>query len=105
MVVGVEDEEYGQRVAALVSLRQDQEVQELKISRLRADLTERMAGYKMPTLLRVVEGELPKGSTGKVLKKTLGPLFFPPDWERHCPPEGEKRGWIQAWYSQAKPKL
>ncbi|KAK5313091.1 hypothetical protein LTR70_007783 [Exophiala xenobiotica] len=105
MVVAVEDEEYGQRVAALVSLRQDQGLQELKISRLRADLMERMAGYKMPTLLRVVEGELPKGSTGKVLKKTLGPLFFPTDWEQHCPPEGEKRGWIQAWYSQAKPKL
>ena len=31
----------------------------------------------MPTLLRVVEGELPKSATGKVQKKILGPQYFP----------------------------
>jgi malonyl-CoA/methylmalonyl-CoA synthetase len=31
----------------------------------------------MPTLLRVVDGELPKSGTGKVIKKVLGPQFFP----------------------------
>ena len=105
MVVGVEDEEFGQRVAALVSLRQDQEVQELKISRLRADLTGKVAGYKLPTLLRVVEGELPKGGSGKVLKKTLGPKSFPPDWREQSRPEGDQGAWVQAWYPQARAKL
>lgn len=81
MVVGVDDEEFGQRVAALISLRQDQHVRELSIDRLRDHLSERLSRYKMPTLLRVVEGELPKGSSGKVLKKTLGPQMFPRDWE------------------------
>jgi malonyl-CoA/methylmalonyl-CoA synthetase len=28
-----------------------------------------------------VEGELPKGGTGKVQKKVLGPQFFPPGYE------------------------
>lgn len=105
MVVGVEDEEFGQRVAALVSLRQDQEQQELKISKLRADLRNRLTGYKLPTLLRIVEGELPKTSTGKVLKRVLGPKFFPPNWEQHSPLAWERMQWVQAWYPQSQPKL
>lgn len=98
MVVGVEDEEFGQRVAALVSLRKDQDVQELSINRLRTDLRDKLAGYKMPTLLRVVEDELPKTATGKVLKRVLGPKFFPSNWSSIAPPPGnEKSKWIQAW--------
>lgn len=92
MVVGVADEEFGQRVAALVSL-QDEELTDafletygnaehvLTIEDVRRDLRERLAGYKMPTLLRIVSGELPKTVTGKVQKKILGPKFFPPDYE------------------------
>ncbi|KGO50342.1 AMP-dependent synthetase/ligase [Penicillium expansum] len=54
MVVGVEDEEFGQRVAATVSLKQDQRT--------------------------TLQGELPKSGTGKVQKKILGPRFFPPNY-------------------------
>ena len=97
MVAGVEDEEFGQRVAALVSLRKDQDVQDLNINRLRDDLRQSLAGYKMPTLLSIVDGEIPKGGTGKVLKKVLGPKFFPPNWA--------KMESVQAWYPQAKSKL
>ena len=40
-----------------------------------------LPAYKLPTLLRIVEGELPKGQTGKVQKKILGPQLFPtPGW-------------------------
>ena len=97
MVVGVDDEEFGQRVAALISLRQDQDMQALSIVRLRDDLSERLARYKMPTLLRVVNGELPKGSSGKVLKKTLGPQMFPMDWEKVVE--------IQVWRPKARSRL
>jgi acyl-CoA synthetase (AMP-forming)/AMP-acid ligase II len=103
MVVGVEDEEFGQRVAAVVTLRSDQETysttRELTIDDLRSDLRKTLVGYKMPTLLRVLDGELPKGQTGKVLKKILGPELFPcPGW--HCHPE------IQTWSRDvARPKL
>jgi malonyl-CoA/methylmalonyl-CoA synthetase len=93
MVVGVVDEEFGQRVAALISLH-DEELTDafletygnteyvLTLSDLRRDLRGRLAGYKLPTLLRIVDGELPKTATGKVQKKLLGPQFFPDDYQR-----------------------
>jgi malonyl-CoA/methylmalonyl-CoA synthetase len=90
MVVGVPDEEYGQRVAALISLQEGEmptgllrmnsgAKHVLTIDALRRDLRERLAGYKLPTLLRIADGELPKTATGKVQKKILGPRYFPAD--------------------------
>jgi malonyl-CoA/methylmalonyl-CoA synthetase len=95
MVVGVDDEEFGQRVAALISIRGDQDaysahgesgIRTLTIEDLRMDLRDRLAGYKMPTLLRIMEGELPKTATGNVLKRVLGPKYFPPAWREE--PDG-----------------
>ena len=106
MVVGVEDEEFGQRVAALISLRGDRETfsaggegdtRMLTIEDLQTGLRDRLAGYKRPTLLRVVEGELPKTATGKVLKRILGPKYFPLTWR-------EDRS-VQAWYPRSSSKL
>ncbi|KAF2441757.1 acetyl-CoA synthetase-like protein [Karstenula rhodostoma CBS 690.94] len=71
---GVSDEEFGQRVAALVSVQDEEHV--LNIGAVRKDLQGRLAGYKMPTLLRIVNGELPNTSTGKVQKSVLGPQYF-----------------------------
>ena len=95
MVVGVADEEFGQRVAALISLQEDELTDAFKgrcgdtehvltIADLRQALRDRLAGYKMPTLLRIVKGDLPKTATGKVQKKILGPKFFPADYQS-CP--------------------
>ena len=53
----------------------------LTLEQLRSDLRAKLAGYKLPTVLRVVEGELPKGGTGKVQKKVLGPQAFPAEYE------------------------
>lgn len=96
MVCGVADGEFGQRVAAAVTLRVDQTIytanggRRLSLEGLREDLRGRLAGYKLPTLLRVLEGELPKGQSGKVLKRILGPKMFPsPGWE------GDAE--VQAW--------
>jgi malonyl-CoA/methylmalonyl-CoA synthetase len=87
MVVGIEDEEFGQRVAAAVVLREDLR-SDLTIDDLRTDLRSALAGYKMPTLLRVVK-EIRKNATGKVIKKVLvGELF---------PLEGHKD--VQRWNS------
>jgi malonyl-CoA/methylmalonyl-CoA synthetase len=94
MVVGVFDDEFGQRVAALVSLQEEELTDSfhathgttrlvLTIDNLRRDLQGRLARYKLPTLLRIVHGELPKTATGKVQKKILGPRFFPLDGK--CP--------------------
>lgn len=92
MVAGVADEEFGERVAAAVSIRDDELAQDylkangrsldaINIDDLRQDLRQRLAGYKLPTLLRVVKGDLPKGASGKVVKKLLGPQFFPQNYE------------------------
>lgn len=83
MVAGVADEEFGQLVGALIALKGSPSGSErdLTLGQLRSDLRSKLAGYKLPTVLRVVGGELPKGGTGKVQKKVLGPQFFPPGYE------------------------
>lgn len=84
IVVGVEDEEFGQRVAAAIVLREDLR-ESLTLEQLRADLRGRLAGYKMPTLLRIVN-EIRKNATGKAIKKVLVRELFPseghPDVQR-----------------------
>ncbi|KAI9726329.1 MAG: hypothetical protein M1828_001603 [Chrysothrix sp. TS-e1954] len=91
-VVGVEDEEWGQRVGAIVTLRTLPEAprSSLTINNLRDALRGQLAGYKLPTLLRVVKGDLPKGPSGKVLKMMLKRDMFPvPGWDSEpC---------VQAW--------
>lgn len=90
MVVGVDDDEFGQRVAAAIVLKPDvwrdlslvtfadvsQGSQSLSLETLRQDLRSTLAGYKMPTLLRIVD-ELEKNATGKVMKKLLVKELFP----------------------------
>ncbi|KXT08380.1 hypothetical protein AC579_3186 [Pseudocercospora musae] len=106
MVVGVPDDEFGERVAAAVCLKSKGDmapedrhhlVENLTISRLRQDLRRRLAGYKMPTILKVIPDELPKSGTGKVVKKQLGPEFFPPQ-------DYQKLESVQVWRREA-PKL
>ena len=105
LVVGVEDEEFGQRVGAIVTLNPEQTVytstsgsgRMFSIDDLRNDLRSRLPGYKLPTLLRVVNGELPKGETGKVQKKVLGPLYFrTPGWRNDSNVQSWVKGGIQA---------
>jgi malonyl-CoA/methylmalonyl-CoA synthetase len=101
IVVGVPDDEFGQRVAGAVCLKgkgdMDNPLKELTLQKLRQDLRSRLAGYKIPTLLRVIEGELPKSATGKVQKKTLGPRFFPNDYREIAE--------VQCWDPQVESKL
>lgn len=99
MVVGVEDEEFGQRVAATISLKTDQNTtrKSLTLAELREDLRSKLTGYKIPTILRVIKGELPKSGTGKVQKKILGPQFFPQNY-RDLPG-------VQVWTKESKAKL
>ncbi|KAK4552276.1 hypothetical protein LTR86_010446 [Recurvomyces mirabilis] len=94
MVIGVEDEEFGQRVGAVVTLSNG--LTDLRIDDLRAELRKKLPGYKLPTVLRVVPGELPKGATGKVQKKILGPQYFAPGRWR----AGSE---VQVWGGQKQP--
>jgi malonyl-CoA/methylmalonyl-CoA synthetase len=70
-VVGVADAEWGQRVAAVIVVHDGTQ---LDLESLRAWGKERLAPYKVPTLLRVLP-ELPRNAMGKVTKPDLAKLF------------------------------
>jgi fatty-acyl-CoA synthase len=66
-VIGVEDEEYGQRLKAFVVLAPQQQASE---DDLKAHVKSTLAGYKAPREVEFLD-ELPRNATGKVLKRTL----------------------------------
>jgi long-chain acyl-CoA synthetase len=66
-VVGVPDEKMGEEVGAAVVLKRGQEVSE---DELRGYLKEQLAAYKYPRKVWFLD-ELPKGPTGKILKREI----------------------------------
>jgi long-chain acyl-CoA synthetase len=67
VVVGLPDQEYGERVTAFIVPRQDHQIDPAS---LKDYLKARLAGFKVPKEYIAVE-ELPKSSAGKVLKKEI----------------------------------
>ena len=70
-VVGLPDQEYGERVTAFIVQREGHLVDPAS---LRDFLKARLANFKVPKEFIVVE-ELPKSSTGKLLKREIRNLF------------------------------
>ena len=70
-VVGVADEEWGERVAAALELRP---AATLSLPALQEWAKARLAPYKVPRVIRVVDA-LPRNAVGKVLKPEVTPLF------------------------------
>jgi long-chain acyl-CoA synthetase len=66
-VVGVPDDAMGEEVAAAVVLRGEAEADDI-----RAFVRERVAAYKYPRVVWFLD-ELPKGPTGKILKREIKP--------------------------------
>ena len=66
-VIGIKDEEWGQRVAALIVPSENEEV---TLTRVRNDLKKQIASYKVPTIVRTVS-ELKRNAMGKINKKEL----------------------------------
>jgi acyl-CoA synthetase (AMP-forming)/AMP-acid ligase II len=66
-VIGVDDEQYGQRLAAFVVLRPGSAATP---DALKQHVRENLANYKVPRDIAVVD-ELPRGSTGKILRNEL----------------------------------
>ncbi|OJK04685.1 hypothetical protein ASPACDRAFT_1877899 [Aspergillus aculeatus ATCC 16872] len=73
-VVGLADEEWGQRVAAVVKQRAGTEP--LELGSLRAQLKQEMAAYKVPTVLKLVDA-IERNAMGKVNKKTIVKKYWP----------------------------
>ena len=66
-VIGVDDDEYGKRLAAFVVVDGDQDLSEADV---KAYVKSRLANYKVPRDVTFVD-ELPRNATGKVLKREL----------------------------------
>jgi acyl-CoA synthetase (AMP-forming)/AMP-acid ligase II len=66
-VIGVEDDEFGQRLKAFVVIRRGVEVSE---GDLTAHVKANLAGYKTPREVEFLD-ELPRNATGKILKRDL----------------------------------
>jgi fatty-acyl-CoA synthase len=77
-VIGVDDEKFGQRLKAFVVLRSGADLSE---DQAKDYVKQNLAGYKTPREVVFID-ELPRNSTGKVLKRELA--------ERDDEPESEK---------------
>jgi len=66
-VIGVEDEEFGQRLKAFVVTVEGTEVSD---GELKAHVKANLAGYKTPREIEFLD-ELPRNATGKILKRDL----------------------------------
>ena len=73
-IVGVEDAEWGERVCVAVELAP---ACDLTLPQLQAWLKERLAPYKVPRALSVVQA-LPRNALGKVMKPQVATLFRAP---------------------------
>ncbi len=68
-VVGVAHDELGEEVGAAIALKEGEDASEDEI---RAHCKEQVAAYKYPRVVWFVD-ELPKGPTGKILKREIEP--------------------------------
>ena len=72
-VIGVDDEQYGQRLAAFVVLEKGAGATP---DALKQHVRDNLTNYKVPRNISVLD-ELPRGSTGKILRKELESLAAP----------------------------
>ena len=75
-VVGVEDETWGQAVAAIIVQRPDTGDLEVEVESLRTWCRDKMPRYWMPSVIRILP-EMPRNVMGKVNKKELVKTLFP----------------------------
>jgi len=73
-VFGVPDPRLGEQVAAAVVLKPGAS---LTVEELQAHVAARLAAYKVPTLVTISSLQLPRGATGKILKRDLRTSLYP----------------------------
>jgi len=72
-VIPVPDADWGEAVHACVVLRDGRQTTTEELVEF---CRERLANYKVPHSIEFIEGELPKGGTGKILKKQLRERYW-----------------------------
>jgi long-chain acyl-CoA synthetase len=68
-VIGIKDDKLGEEVGAAVTLKEGQDA---SADELRDFVKDQVAAYKYPRRVWFVD-ELPKGPTGKILKREIEP--------------------------------
>ena len=72
-VIPVPDDQWGEAVHACVALKDDHQT---SADELIEFCRPRLASYKVPRSVEIIAGELPKGGTGKILKKQLRERYW-----------------------------
>jgi long-chain acyl-CoA synthetase len=72
-VIPIPDPDWGEAVHACVAVRDGKNVTSEELEEF---CRERLANYKVPRSIEFIEGELPKGGTGKILKKQLRERYW-----------------------------
>ncbi|HET6991668.1 MAG TPA: acyl-CoA synthetase, partial [Bacteroidia bacterium] len=70
-VLGLPDEIYGEKIAAILVLKQDQQ---LTLEEIREWAKDKLANYKLPSLLKI-QDSLPRNAMGKVVKNEAKNFF------------------------------
>jgi long-chain acyl-CoA synthetase len=73
-VFGVPDPRLGEQVAAAVVLKPGMS---LSAEELQAHVRSKLAAFKVPTLITFSTTQLPRGATGKIVKRELRNTFYP----------------------------
>jgi long-chain acyl-CoA synthetase len=73
-VFGVPDPRLGEQVAAAVVLKPGAT---LSVAELQAHVAERLAAFKVPTLVTFTDERLPRSATGKIMKRELRSTLYP----------------------------
>ena len=74
-VVGLPHADYGEEVAAVLQVAAE-DIDDQLAEAIRASLREKLAQFKIPTAIRLVEQDLPRTATGKILKRELRTRYF-----------------------------
>jgi len=77
-IIGVDDLTYGQRVGAVVSWTEG--ATPVELADIREWAKDKLPSYSLPTLLKVMDA-LPRNVMGKVNKKEIAKVAFPPSAE------------------------
>jgi long-chain acyl-CoA synthetase len=72
-VIPVPDDQWGEAVHACIALKDGRQV---SADELIEFCRPRLASYKVPRSIEIIIGELPKGGTGKILKKQLRERYW-----------------------------
>jgi long-chain acyl-CoA synthetase len=75
-VVGLPHQDYGEEVAAVIQVTASDLADPGAADDIRESLADRLARFKIPTAIKLTEGELPRTATGKILKRELRSRYF-----------------------------